>query len=330
MKQELRFNKDGTFRILQLSDTQEKGRVADITQTIIRKMVEKSNPDLVIFTGDNIYDDYVYKKLHGKPMDEQGLIEYYRDLSRPMEENGVPWCMVFGNHDSEFLLQFTRSDHMRVCMDNFDHFVGSLGDPDISGDGNYVLSVLRSDSDKIGFNVWALDSGSYLNPEKEGFAESDAVNSSDYDYIHFDQQLWYFNTSKALEENNGEKIPGAMYFHISLPEFLFAAKDLKENDENGYIHDGFTPVPINSGMFSTVLSRGDVKGIYCGHDHSNNFAGRYCGIELGYAGGISYDDYGGWTGHQPDRDTCSGRLLEVNENDAWNFTTKLIYYKNLV
>lgn len=334
LKQELRFGQDGKFTVLQLSDPQEKGIVPPLTQNIIRSFVEAAEPDLVIFTGDNIYDDYVYQQTYGKPMDREGFIGYFRDLSKPMEEKGIPWCMVFGNHDSEFL-PFSRKEQMEICMESFEHFVGMVGDENISGIGNYVLPVLRSDSDKIGFNVWALDTGDYLDNWQEGLGdqvvlENNLYNGSSYDYIHLDQQLWYWNTSVALEEYNGAKIPGAMYVHIPLNEFAIIAQNPGATGMTGIKDEGIGASSINSGMFTTILKRGDVKGFYAGHAHNNNFAGKYCGIELGFCGAISYYDYGGWEGHQPHRSTCSGRVLEVDENDAWNFTTSLLLYQDLI
>lgn len=44
------------------------------------------------------------------------------------------------------------------------------------------------------------------------------------------------------------------------------------------------PGPINSGMFSAMLDRGDVKGVFCGHDHVNTYMENYYGILLGYSG----------------------------------------------
>ena len=35
-------------------------------------------------------------------------------------------------------------------------------------------------------------------------------------------------------------------------------------------------------MFSAILDRGDVKGIFCGHDHINTYHGNYYGVLLGY------------------------------------------------
>ena len=49
----LQFDKDGKFRILQISDTQDDMFPSPGMIKMIETAVEKYEPDLVIFTGDN-------------------------------------------------------------------------------------------------------------------------------------------------------------------------------------------------------------------------------------------------------------------------------------
>lgn len=48
----------------------------------------------------------------------------------------------------------------------------------------------------------------------------------------------------------------------------------------------------NSGEFAAMAEKGDVKGIYFGHDHNNSFNGKVCGIDLGYTQGAGFHVYG--------------------------------------
>lgn len=50
----LRFNDDGTFRVLQMADIQDGPEVHPDTIRLIREAIRRSNPDLVVFTGDQI------------------------------------------------------------------------------------------------------------------------------------------------------------------------------------------------------------------------------------------------------------------------------------
>lgn len=52
------------------------------------------------------------------------------------------------------------------------------------------------------------------------------------------------------------------------------------------------PGPFNSGMFNAILDRGDVRGVFVGHDHVNSYVGNYYGVQLGYAPGTGFGAYG--------------------------------------
>ena len=52
------------------------------------------------------------------------------------------------------------------------------------------------------------------------------------------------------------------------------------------------PGPVNSGLFSAMVEREDVKGVFCGHDHINTYMGNYYGILLGYSGNTGFGTYG--------------------------------------
>lgn len=53
---------------------------------------------------------------------------------------------------------------------------------------------------------------------------------------------------------------------------------------------------VNSGVLQTLVSMGDVKAVFTGHDHTNDFCGNLNGIWLCYGGGFGYHAYGraGW------------------------------------
>ena len=49
---------------------------------------------------------------------------------------------------------------------------------------------------------------------------------------------------------------------------------------------------VNSGVLGTLGSMGDVKGVFLGHDHLNDFCGNLNGIWFCYGGGFGYHAYG--------------------------------------
>ena len=62
---------------------------------------------------------------------------------------------------------------------------------------------------------------------------------------------------------------------------------------------------LNSGLFMACLERGDVKGIFCGHEHMNAYHGKYCGITLGYDSCVGYD----MSAHD---DVRGGRVIDIS------------------
>lgn len=51
---DMKFNKNGKFKIMQITDIQEIYNVTPDTLKLLENAVEKEKPDLVIYTGDQI------------------------------------------------------------------------------------------------------------------------------------------------------------------------------------------------------------------------------------------------------------------------------------
>lgn len=140
-----------------------------------------------------------------------------------------------------------------------------------------------------------------------------------YDWIHTDQVAWYHQTSRELETRRGSKMPGLMYFHIPLLEFqemILTRKVLGER------HEPESPSRINSGLFAAVFDRGDVKGIFCGHDHVNNYVGKFHGVTLGYNGVVGFHGYPHTPPNDPTNDRARGaRVFALDASDPGRFRT---------
>ena len=80
---------DGEFRILQLSDTQlsHQLRVNRDCFALIRKLVDETNPHLIILMGDNASTAF------------NGWL--IRQLVRVLDDIGIPYAPVLGNHCGE-------------------------------------------------------------------------------------------------------------------------------------------------------------------------------------------------------------------------------------
>ena len=318
-KPTLHFRKDGTFRILMVSDI-HGGVGYNRKQTVeaLQALVDTAKPDLVFFGGDTAGPGVI----HIETADQ--LRDMLTGLAAPMENAGIPWAHVFGNHDDNYGLSNAEAE---TVYESFPHCISEAGPEEIDGVGNYVLPVY--DGEKIAWNLWALDSHSGMSEFRRDFGLAENMKfltplsgtGADYDTVHFNQILWYWQTSLAMEQKNGAKIPAMMFMHIPLPEHAICTlyRDACRF-EGGQLED-VACTSLNSGLFSACLQRGDVKGIFCGHDHVNDFTAEYCGITLGYDGFLSY--------HACHRhEIRGGRVIDLHTDGT--FTTKMLRIREIL
>jgi hypothetical protein len=226
-----------------------------------------------------------------------------------MEKMKVPWAVTLGNHDQEHVARthITR-DHVFEYYESYPHNLNGSWARNIYGAGNKNILIWSFDGSRPVSNIWLIDSGEAVKDHEVR-----------YDWIHTDQIAWYYQTSKYLESRYGQRIPSLMFFHIPLPEFN---EMILTNKVLGERHEPESPSRINGGMFSAVMERGDVKGIFCGHDHVNNYIGKYHNVTLGYIGVVGYHGYP----HTPPDDVTNdrargGRVFLFKEADPDNFKT---------
>lgn len=117
--------------------------------------------------------------------------------------------------------------------------------------------------------------------------------------------------------------PGLVYFHIPLPEF----SSFDASNFTGVRQEGISSASINSGFFTTMVEAGDVKAVFTGHDHLNDFCGQMTGIQLCYAGGFGYHAYGkaGWSR----RARVVVASLEKTDEAGWGAVKSIKTWKRL-
>lgn len=322
----LRFRENGKFRILMISDIHNSPDTTDevlaMNADAIDTVIAETDPDLVLIAGDISSQS----EKDGAPMSD--MLKHHLDaVTAPMEKRGIPWAHVFGNHDVTD--DYPTSEQISVYT-SYPHCLTKAGPDGIDGVGNYVLPVFDHEGKKILFNVFGLDSHQSVRryfgelgreQEKEYYHMTPCTNGST-DGVHFNQIMWYYRVSEALEEYNGEKIPALMYMHNPIPEHALMAERRWPLLYDGSQFETIACSPINYGLFGACIGRGDVKAIFSGHDHVNDYVGHYCGITIGYDGFLSYSGYGR-------EETCGGRLFDIDASDPWAFTTKMVYLRDL-
>lgn len=255
----LRFRPDGTFKILQFTDTHyiaDNAHAARAMRNVI-EMLEMEKPDLVIHTGDVIF---------GKPTEKS-----LRDILAPIAERKIPFAVAMGNHDGQYELSRKEVfDVIKTIPYNINQGVEGL-----YGDTNDIISILPSKGGEKcpKWVLYLFDSGdSISDPDMKG-----------YDYIHYDQIDWYRRQSKAFQEmNGGEPVPSLAFFHIPVPEFTYGLRYDTHRDMKGNLGEDPSPANVNSGLFVAMKEQRDVQAIICGHDHDNDYAMKWRGMFLIY------------------------------------------------
>ncbi|AAK80750.1 3',5'-cyclic AMP phosphodiesterase CpdA [Clostridium acetobutylicum] len=279
--------KEGKFKIVQFTDLHEHAVKNEYTIKLMENILDSEKPNLVVITGDCVDGRYCNGEKEVK-----GVID---NIAKPMEDRRIPWAVTLGNHDSE-ACQVSRERQMEIYMSykyNLSDKFSTVSDK--AGDYNIVI---QDENNKPVYNLYMLDSGSYT---KDG-----------YGYVEKEQIAWYEDTANNLKKCFQTRIPSLMFFHIPLKqqyEVWQSGKAVGERNENECCQGEDT------GLFSKLKEIGDVKGVFVGHDHTNDYWGSLDGIALCYGrktGFNCYDKEGFIKG---------ARVIVLNENHLEEFNT---------
>ena len=310
--------KNKQFKIMQVADTQEGKNVSPDTLNLLNAAIEKEKPDLVVYSGDQIWNIASFKG------DKKLVHDVLFKLTEPAHSRGIPFTICFGNHDRQ--VGVSNEEQFEIYK-TIPCFVGESAEG-IDGVGNHAIEI--ADDEEIKFLLYCIDSQTSL---KIG-----------YDHVHENQIEWYRKTRDEYKEKYGEYIPSIVIQHIPVPEVLELLKEVKKGtkgavqgfrnhagkwyilDEAKVNKDAFmkeSPAdPMeNGGQFDAMAEKGDVKGIYFGHDHINSFNGKVRGIDVGYTQGAGFHVYG------PSLDRG---VRMINLNTDGSFETYDLRYRNLV
>ena len=102
----LRFSAEGRLRILQVSDAQDLVHARKAMLRMLDRAYDALKPDLVLFTGDNILGNHLLDfgpvRIGSVGAPAFTLRQMRRALAnvlRPVENRGIPFAMIYGNHD---------------------------------------------------------------------------------------------------------------------------------------------------------------------------------------------------------------------------------------
>ncbi len=312
---ELKFRADGTFKILQIADMQKGNTLDTDVKQMIQAMLRKHQPDLVALTGDNVAG---LLGGGGSGVNATTAIGQFMNIFQLYD---VPVAAVFGNHDYEVDGMFAGSQAKSKQIPVYQTYANCLmvdKDSTYTGTinnsvGNYNLLIKSSkDANKVAYNLWFFDSG-----------ES---NSTTYDGVKADVVNWYkWKSNQLKQQNGGQLVPSVVFQHIVVTEITDALAQY--GGWGGYPNTtynffGEKPCPPSSsknyGEFSALVAQGDVKAMFFGHDHKNNFNLTWQGIQLVGTAGI------GTGGYTPPNRGCRIITLHEDNPNQIDLTTEFI------
>ena len=255
---ELKFHEDGSFRIVQFTDTHldpstpERHVQAEKTFPRISRIVRTQKPDLIVFTGDVVT---------GPPAEKM-----WKRLTDSLDVYGVPYVVVFGNHDSE---QNLTRPQLADCVLASKYSLNTKNRDKELAD---MEIAIKGRDKKPGAALYFLDSHS--NSPREDI--------DGYAWFYDSQVRWMRRKNAAMTDSNGGvPVPALAFFHICLPEYIDAWKN-RRNPHIGRAAEGECPGAINTGMFAAMVEGRSVMGTFVGHDHDIDYIVVDKGIALGY------------------------------------------------
>lgn len=318
----LSFNTDGKFRIMQIADVQEGARVSPDTLRLIDLAIRKERPELVVFTGDQIYGVHPSFYMGDKRELTENTV---KTIAEAVNKHGIPFAVTFGNHDDQSGLSNAEQS------DIYASFPFCVRTEYRSEDDKGSFRIPLYSEEKHIFDIYLIDSngqsitGEYLPVSKEQIA-------------------WFLSEQEKAREN-GKYTNGIVFQHIPVPEFYDILKpsafykkgaveafrthkgefytlpeDILKN--GGFMGESPAIPDKNSGEFAALKKNRNILALIVGHDHINSFVGEKDGIRLIYTQCAGFNVYGPGLKR-------GVRIIELDKNDTSTFRTHTLTYGEL-
>ncbi|MBR2320802.1 MAG: metallophosphoesterase, partial [Clostridia bacterium] len=339
--------------VLQLSDTQVVwyGDTAENQcYRYIREVVEETQPDLIILTGDVVYGRF----------DPTGSL--LTSLINFMEGFDIPWAPVFGNHDNESLMgvdwQCAQLEAAENCL---------FKQGDITGNGNYSVGI-EQDGELLRV-FYMMDSNGCGSPmiDQNGNATIPEPGTNEVRTsagFSSDQVMWFTREIERIHALD-EDVKISFAFHIQ--PLIFKTAFEKYDEYNGLLVDGSNselknplnldtmetaddtdfgylgriakgPWDVGNVVFNKMKTLG-TDSIFVGHEHCNSASIVYEGVRFQYGQKSStYDRFnwvtrertigGGYSNNMPAGATplMGGTVIPISSEDGSIGTGYIAYY----
>ena len=270
----------------------EDGTYEEKLDQYVRTVLENSDPDLIVITGDLVDGE----------TDDSG--EHLMHLIALMDSFGIPWAACFGNHDNE-----SNKGVLWQCEQLASARYGVFRRGSVTGNSNYNI-VIRQDG-VIKNAVFLFDSNGCRVRAAEGAGL--LPDNPDYDLITqteeiFDDQIeWFVSANRAIRELAGRGTVANLTFqHIPVHEMFEAVREKYRPEEDapcvsccqdgdfGVLTEDIeedSVVDREGKLFAACRENGTV-GMFFGHCHSNDASVMRYGIRCTFGSKTgAYDCY---------------------------------------
>ena len=277
------------------------------TWQYVEEGVEKTKPDLIVLTGDNVYGE----------TDDSGAL--WLEMIDVLDSFEIPWLCIFGNHDNESQMGVNwQIEAVRNSK------YGYIKDGDLqNGNSNYTVGLKQGA--ELKYVLYMLDTnGCTLRPDNLG--ESMLPSNPDLSEIqqspgiYSDQIEWIRERDERISGAYGCEIPSMMFLHIppiEVREAVLQAYDGTYDDNMLFFANkendmGFSLESISGfdtdGEFFEAAREANCVGMFMGHNHKTAISIFYEGIRLTYGLKTGVEAY-------HDRDLIGTTKITIAEED---------------
>jgi HAD superfamily hydrolase (TIGR01549 family) len=279
------------IRIIQFTDLHLMDDANDLlTFEGIQKSVKSLNPDFIVLTGD-------------QTMSNQSEMLYHK-LVKLMDDFGIPWTLIFGNHDTDHGVLYTT---LISAMKGSKHLIFSPG-PEELGFSNFTI-LIQNQKNQMRYQLIFMDT------HIDQYYQIDQALKWGYGSISKAQMIWYEQMVSLSPTTNS-----MVFLHIPIPEFRLVQPSDRHLYQGDYLENPSTP-PYDFGFFKQILQLKHSVALFAGHDHYNDYQFNHQGIMLAYGRVSGHYDYG------PSGFPKGLRWIEIQKDNT--FQTKIILYQDI-
>ncbi len=254
------------------------------------------NPDLIVLTGDMVSGDKYDQK--------SGYFErHWKQFTDIYKEQKKYYAYAFGNHDTQADLSGEKIQELEnsneYSLFRRDHH----SNIDLFSTSNYQIEIkssLKNHEDETTTLIWILDT---KGGSRAGCYDKYINNGNGC--LTRPQIKWFKETSENLNKSYDKTINGLAFFHIPIPEYMNIWNSKKAFGTRGEQVDCPS---LKTDFFQQAKELNNIKAMFCGHDHNNDYHGEYQDIKLFYGRKTGYGSYG------PDYFDRGARVIKLKES----------------